>query len=341
MDTKPTMQVAHGTAETSAMPPHSAEPEVQDKRKKMLVAVSFILAIAIMLCFCVTIVAEIIDKINGGSGRPAFSNGPVKYIEESYSSDDVHKGDLILVKEGYKYSFPSDDDIVQILANKNSSYIVRNGNQTLDANTLEQFNKFMIALEADTGFSDVQIYNGYRSYETQRDKYEGYEDEVKAGYSEHHTGTAFDINIYVSANYFKKLTDNPEVYNYIISNAHKYGFIDRYPDAKKDITGVEHDFTMKETSRPTHLRYVGYAHAYYMSQNDLCLEEYLDELRTNYSYEGKHLNFVGDNGNTYEVYYVASSAEQTKVPVPTNYDYTVSGDNMNGFIVTVCTSAKG
>ena len=73
-----------------------------------------------------------------------------------------------------------------------------------------------------------------------------------------------------------------------------------------------------------------------LSANDLCLEEYLKLLSTNYSYEGEHLKFTGDNTKTYEVYYVAKTGAQTEVFVPEGYSYTVSGDNMNGFIVTVC-----
>ena len=39
---------------------------------------------------------------------------------------------------------------------------------------------------------------------------------------------------------------------------------------------------------------------------------------------------------TYEIYYVkAADGETTEVPVPVDCDYTVSGDNIGGFIVTI------
>ena len=76
-------------------------------------------------------------------------------------------------------------------------------------------------------------------------------------------------------------------------------------------------------------------HAYYMTENGLCLEEYLDELATTTSPDGTHLTIEVDGGSTYEVYYVKASGGTTEVPVPADYPYTVSGDNMNGFIVTV------
>ncbi len=326
MDTKPTMQVAHATERTAAVPADAPAPEAGNgwngkNGKKTLVAAAFLLAIAIMVCFSVTIVAEIIYKLNGAPG--GIAGADIKYTVENHKSDDIHRGDLILVSAGHEYVFPSDDDIVTIIGNKNSSYIARDSNQKLGRATLERLNAFMIAVNDATGCSDVQVYNGYRSYETQRDDYERYEDEVKAGFSEHHTGTSFDLNVYVSSGSYEKLQARPEVYEYIMANAHKYGFIDRYPDEKKDITGVYHDYTMMNTSRPVHFRYVGYAHAYYMSQNSLCLEEYLDAIRTNYPYEGKHLVFTGDNGNTYEVYYVEADGSSTDVPVPSNFEYTV------------------
>ena len=163
-----------------------------------------------------------------------------------------------------------------------------------------------------------------------------WEDEPSKNASEHRIGNCFDVNIY-SGDKAYQLNSNNEVNTWMKSNAHKYGFIDRYPDEKKDITDVEHDWTM--TVRTTHFRYVGYAHAYYMFKNSLCLEEYLELLRTSYKYDGEHLRFVGDDGSSYEVYYVEAKDGETNVPVPTNYEYSVSGDNINGFIVTVYLSA--
>ena len=37
----------------------------------------------------------------------------------------------------------------------------------------------------------------------------------------------------------------------------------------------------------------------------------------------------------YEIYYVPMTGDSTTVSVPKNYKYTISGDNVGGFIVTV------
>ena len=50
---------------------------------------------------------------------------------------------------------------------------------------------------------------------------------------------------------------------------------------------------------------------------------------------GRYLIIYDLGGKEYSVYYVKYSGNPTSVPVPKNSNYTISGDNMNGFIVTV------
>ncbi len=109
--------------------------------------------------------------------------------------------------------------------------------------------------------------------------------------------------------------------------AHEYGVILRYPSGKESYTGHEYD--------PKIYRYVGVAHTYYMNRYNMCLEEYLDKVRTE-----KVIEFKTDNGNgtPYVVYYVPkdpSGKTQIKVPANAGYKYTISGDGSEGFFVTV------
>ena len=48
----------------------------------------------------------------------------------------------------------------------------------------------------------------------------------------------------------------------------EYGFILRFPVDKADITGVMYE--------PFHFRYVGVEAAQYMTENNLCLEEFVE-----------------------------------------------------------------
>lgn len=62
-----------------------------------------------------------------------------------------------------------------------------------------------------------------------------------------------------------------EFYGWLSLNAHKFGFILRYPADRTEQTG--HAF------EPWHLRFVGRYHAFAISSSGLCFEEYLEAMR--------------------------------------------------------------
>ena len=82
------------------------------------------------------------------------------------------------------------------------------------------------------------------------------------GTSEHQLGIAVDIN----AN--TEISSSEEVFGWLSKNAANYGFIQRYPAGKEDITGISNE--------PWHYRYVGQEAAQEISSQGLCLEEYLN-----------------------------------------------------------------
>jgi len=84
------------------------------------------------------------------------------------------------------------------------------------------------------------------------------------GTSEHEIGIAVDINADTSA------SSKDAVYSWLAENSYKYGFINRYPSDKKEITGVANE--------PWHYRYVGKDVAEEIYMSGLCLEEYLQQL---------------------------------------------------------------
>lgn len=81
------------------------------------------------------------------------------------------------------------------------------------------------------------------------------------GTSEHEIGLAVDINADTS------VSSREDVYSWLENNAHRFGFILRYPQGKSQWTGVEYE--------PWHYRYVGNEAALQIYQQSLCLEEYL------------------------------------------------------------------
>lgn len=86
------------------------------------------------------------------------------------------------------------------------------------------------------------------------------------GRSEHQTGLAIDISC-ASEGFALETTfaDTPEGI-WIAENAHRFGFILRYPKDKEDITGYNYE--------PWHIRYVGTELAEYLYETGLTLDEY-------------------------------------------------------------------
>ena len=70
-----------------------------------------------------------------------------------------------------------------------------------------------------------------------------------------------------------------------------------------------------------------------MKQNNYSLEEYINELK---SHTNESPVEVTVGNKLYQIYYApANPTGDTEVPVPSNKTYTVSGNNVDGFIVTV------
>lgn len=137
---------------------------------------------------------------------------------------------------------------------------------------------------------------------------------LPAGYSEHNVGLSLDVGSTQT-----KMAHAPEG-KWIEENAWKYGFILRYPKDKTDITGIQYE--------PWHIRYVGLPHSAIMKEKNLVLEEYLEYVK-----EEKQISAEID-GETYNITYYPISQTGT-INVPEDQHYEISGNNMDGVIVTV------
>ena len=130
---------------------------------------------------------------------------------------------------------------------------------------------------------EIQLFSAYRTREDQQwvyDYYGNLEDwsetnkVAKPGFSEHHTGLL--VNIVAMWPWVDDwATETPEhheidpdFFDMIHASLADYGFIDRYPEGKEDITGYP--------SEPYEIRFVGSSKiAHEIMDNGLCLEEYL------------------------------------------------------------------
>ncbi len=142
------------------------------------------------------------------------------------------------------------------------------------------YNMFLfMQLEALKNGYDIDIMSGYRDYRYQNKIYNklikkkgmhyAFRYIAPAGASEHQTGLAIDICIYRNNKcYIEHEIENYLEIKWLHNNAHRFGFILRYPYLKEDVTGYNYE--------AWHFRYVGNL-ASYIFYNNLTLEEYLQK----------------------------------------------------------------
>ena len=144
----------------------------------------------------------------------------------------------------------------------------------------QKFNEMQEAAKKDSIY--LTAFSTYRSYQRQEVLYSNYiaRDGQKAadtysakpGHSEHQTGLTFDIGGRDSSAHASTRFNNTKEANWLLENAHKYGFILRYPQGKEHITGYMHE--------SWHYRYVGTEWSTLIHESGLSLEEFtgLDRL---------------------------------------------------------------
>lgn len=126
---------------------------------------------------------------------------------------------------------------------------------------------------------DLFARSGYRSYSTQVSLYNSYVANhgqaaadtfsAKPGQSEHQTGLSMDITC-ESMNFLLDDTfGQTDEGKWVAENAHRFGFIIRYPKGKEDITGYMYE--------PWHIRYLGVEMATDVYESGLTLEEYFEQ----------------------------------------------------------------
>ena len=252
-------------------------------------------------------------------------------------------GELVLVNNMIKFrGSVNEEELLVVRDNKNSSYMVSDRNVKLLPSAMSALNEMLGDFFAATGNNGVMARSGYRTVEYQQELYE--DDLASSGassstlvampvYSEHHTGLVVDFTTYNSQTDSYREFDGTGDFAWIMENCHRYGFINRYPEGKEKLTFIDNE--------PWHFRYVGIPHASIMKDYDFCLEEYIDFIK-NYTIDSGFLLKDTDDGARYIVYYVPlSSGETTAVYHPKKhgsdefYPYSISGNNVDGFIVTV------
>lgn len=202
------------------------------------------------------------------SGTGRLMHGMPFVQDRSAAAYDPTRWNLIVVNRWH--AIPSDYPNPELT-------MLRNGQQ-VDARIYPDLQRMFDGMRADG--LDPEVTAGFRTRDVQRrlmdEKIAEYRgdgmpaDEAKAraeqwvavpGTSEHEIGLAVDVNARGRA------TDaNWAVYRWLAANAHRYGFILRYPDGRTAVTGNGYE--------PWHYRYVGVDAAAAMHASGQTLEEF-------------------------------------------------------------------
>ena len=256
-------------------------------------------------------------------------------------TEDIYRGELILVNRDFEYVEGSNTTLSNIYSMKNDSYSVNSTNMLLDIKMINAINDMLGDFQAQTGITNILANSGYRSVAEQTELYNadlaatGQEiSELVAppGNSEHHTGYAMDFAINDGVSY--PAVRNEGEYTWIYDNADKYGMILRYTEENKNITGY-----MAES---WHFRYIGKPHASIVKETGMAYEEYIWFLK-DFTFE-EPLEYKYSDTEYYKIYFVHQSLTEDVTEIPLTYDaitstdpeaYSVSGNNMDGFVVTL------
>lgn len=239
----------------------------------------------------------------------------------------IHTGNLILVNEHHgiqgepeDFLVPAWDGIPEILLQRCAATML---------------NELMLEIR---GWQSIVPVSGYRPLEEQQCIWDnslrenGSEFTRKyvafPGHSEHQTGLAIDLGLrQENIDFIRPDFPYTGICQTFREKAAKYGFILRYPAGKENVTGIGHE--------PWHFRYVGAPHAEIMEKAELTLEEYIEFIKQ-FLY-GHNPYLVQNTFQEIRISYLAAAQaadEKLSMEFSKGIPLTVSGNNIDGFIVT-------
>ncbi len=198
------------------------------------------------------------------------TNRNKEYYTETYDTD-ISKGYLLITN---KYYHLNETYTPNNLVAFSTTYAW--GDKGSKQVTQDTYDAYMNMWKAshENGYY-LMVSSAYRDYNKQVSVYdeyktksgEKYADSIAArpGFSEHQTGYALDI---FEKGYTQKTFETSDSYKWLQDNAHKFGFIERYPKDKENITGF--------TYESWHYRYIGVEAATYIHDNHITFDEYYE-----------------------------------------------------------------
>ena len=242
------------------------------------------------------------------------------------SKKEVYSGNLIIVNAAHPYHGEASDIRLSPVRAEAPDIL-------LEEHVLLRLSGLMAEIN---GWEEIVPVSGWRSFREQQNIFEtslqkdGEEFTRKfvalPGCSEHQTGLAIDLALKKEKVDFI-CPDFPYegICQKFRERAAAYGFIERYQEEKKRLTGI--------AKEPWHFRYVGCPHAQIMKEQGMCLEEYGAFLKQFPYGERYYRRRAG--GKEVRISYLAAERDFC-TGEREDYDLCeVSGDNEGGFIITI------
>ncbi len=245
----------------------------------------------------------------------------------------IHSGNLILVNAKYPFQGSIQKDTLSPVSKTSPAVFMNSSAVKLLSSLMDKLH----------GWEQITAVSGWRCMQEQKEIYAAslkengkkYTEQFVAlpGHSEHETGLAIDLALkqedidFICPHF--PYTGICQVFR---QNAAAYGFIQRYPKSKEAVTGIGHE--------PWHFRYVGIPHADIITERDLTLEEYIAFLRQ-YPYGKKYCLHKNPNMCISVSYLEASKTSDTQIQIDDSLPYTISGNNVDGFIITQWRKERG
>lgn len=276
---------------------------IKKQRRKFITAFT-------ILIICALFFTLFKDKLYGSAIYPpinadtiANDNKDLEDDQELINDDIVDENNDLLKDTVYadsegKNIVKNPDDIL-VLVNKErnlkSDYkptdlVIPNVRFSFDGNSEKKYLRSEAAKALEELFSEgerqgIILYavSGFRSYSTQERIFNNKVNKVGIeaankvvaypGQSEHQTGLAMDVSSKSAGFSLEENFGQTVEGKWLKDNAHRFGFIIRYPKEKIDITKYNYE--------PWHLRYVGIEAASEIYEKQISLEEYLGFKYTN------------------------------------------------------------
>ncbi len=305
----------------------------QQNRKKLgalLICITAALLVVALIVLAIFGIAGAIKNKNleDEEGEETGEKVPNGYVSTTFEEGVSSNGLLLLIDESHPYvgSFTSvqpNSSLRVKTENGEEIYKGAYGDINLTQETLDAFNQMMLAYH--TANKDQEGYrlgsiwlasliNGLNAEMTPATK-----ELLKSGNAviieDQYDEAAPSI-------YDTETKTGKGIYKWIYDNAAKYGFVKVADSAAEGNV----------------FRYVGVVHAKAMEDRKVAsFAEYLTYLQTKTNLRSQMtVSVTGTDGKAtkYSVYYLAPDAEHY-VPEDGTFEYTISGDNMGGYIVTV------